>query len=40
MLQALDQIVHWTHLLCLVGRGQLIDSACDGPLIQVILVYY
>ena len=40
MLQAPAQIVHWTHLLCLVGGGQLIDSACDDPLIQAILVYY
>nr|XP_043635200.1 DNA repair protein RAD4 [Erigeron canadensis] len=28
------ELVHRTHLLCLLGRGRLIDSACDDSLIQ------
>ncbi|KVI08621.1 DNA repair protein Rad4 [Cynara cardunculus var. scolymus] len=32
------ELVHRTHLLCLLGRGRLIDSACDDPLIQLPLV--
>ncbi|KAL8246727.1 hypothetical protein R6Q59_007943 [Mikania micrantha] len=32
------ELVHRTHLLCLIGRGRLIDSACDDPLIQAALL--
>ncbi|XP_024980885.1 DNA repair protein RAD4 isoform X4 [Cynara cardunculus var. scolymus] len=32
------ELVHRTHLLCLLGRGRLIDSACDDPLIQASLL--
>ncbi|KAJ0703791.1 putative DNA repair protein Rad4 [Helianthus annuus] len=32
------ELVHRTHLLCLIGRGRLIDSACDDPLIQASLL--
>ncbi|KAK6125882.1 hypothetical protein DH2020_040370 [Rehmannia glutinosa] len=28
------EFVHKAHLLCLLGRGRLIDSACNDPLIQ------
>ncbi|MCI30738.1 DNA repair protein complementing XP-C cells, partial [Trifolium medium] len=30
----LAELVHKVHLLCLLARGRLIDSACDDPLIQ------
>ncbi|EPS64981.1 hypothetical protein M569_09796, partial [Genlisea aurea] len=32
------ELVHKTHLLCLLGRGRLMDSACDDPLIQASLL--
>lgn len=32
------ELVHRTHLLCLLGRGRLVDSACDDPLIQASLL--
>ncbi|XP_071706212.1 DNA repair protein RAD4 [Rutidosis leptorrhynchoides] len=32
------ELVHRAHLLCLLGRGRLIDSACDDPLIQASLL--
>ncbi|KAI7745294.1 hypothetical protein M8C21_017215, partial [Ambrosia artemisiifolia] len=32
------ELVHRAHLLCLIGRGRLIDSACDDPLIQASLL--
>ncbi|XP_076925936.1 DNA repair protein RAD4-like [Bidens hawaiensis] len=32
------ELVHRAHLLCLIGRGRLIDSACDDPLIQAALL--
>ncbi|GER34855.1 DNA repair protein Rad4 family [Striga asiatica] len=32
------EFVHKAHLLCLLGRGRLIDSACDDPLIQASLL--
>ncbi|CAA0831228.1 DNA repair protein Rad4 family [Striga hermonthica] len=32
------EFVHKVHLLCLLGRGRLIDSACDDPLIQASLL--
>ncbi|KAI3798656.1 hypothetical protein L1987_33934 [Smallanthus sonchifolius] len=32
------ELVHRAHLLCLVGRGRLIDSACDDPFIQAALL--
>ncbi|PWA51846.1 DNA repair protein Rad4 family [Artemisia annua] len=36
--KAVAELVHRTHLLCLLGRGRLIDSACDDPLIQAALL--
>ncbi|XAR73544.1 hypothetical protein NMG60_11007543 [Bertholletia excelsa] len=30
----LSELVHKVHLLCLLGRGRLIDNACNDPLIQ------
>ncbi|KAL6959588.1 hypothetical protein U1Q18_039741 [Sarracenia purpurea var. burkii] len=30
----LAELVHKVHLLCLLGRGRLIDCACNDPLIQ------
>ncbi|KAI3451288.1 hypothetical protein Pfo_007953 [Paulownia fortunei] len=32
------EFVHKVHLLCLLGRGRLIDSACNDPLIQASLL--
>ncbi|PNY07154.1 DNA repair complementing XP-C cells-like protein [Trifolium pratense] len=32
------ELVHKVHLLCLLARGRLIDSACDDPLIQASLL--
>ncbi|KAJ4826704.1 hypothetical protein Tsubulata_023393 [Turnera subulata] len=32
------QLVHKVHLLCLLGRGRIIDRACDDPLIQAALL--
>ncbi|XP_073293552.1 DNA repair protein RAD4 isoform X1 [Primulina huaijiensis] len=32
------EIVHKCHLLCLLGRGRLIDGACNDPLIQASLL--
>ncbi|CAH1436955.1 unnamed protein product [Lactuca virosa] len=32
------ELVHRTHLLCLLARGRLIDSACNDPLIQASLL--
>ncbi|KAL6565378.1 hypothetical protein OROGR_002329 [Orobanche gracilis] len=32
------ELVHKAHLLCLLGRGRLIDSACNDPLIQASLL--
>ncbi|KAL5537945.1 hypothetical protein UlMin_045126, partial [Ulmus minor] len=34
----LAEIVHKVHLLCLLGRGRLINNACDDPLIQASLL--
>ncbi|XP_058078380.1 DNA repair protein RAD4 isoform X2 [Magnolia sinica] len=34
----LAELVHKVHLLCLVGRGRLVDRACDDPLIQASLL--
>ncbi|KAL8047029.1 hypothetical protein ABFX02_08G211900 [Erythranthe guttata] len=34
----LAEFVHKAHLLCLLGRGRLVDSACDDPLIQASLL--
>lgn len=34
--QQVSELVHQAHLLCLLGRGRLVDSACNDPLIQVI----
>ncbi|KAF8378603.1 hypothetical protein HHK36_029951 [Tetracentron sinense] len=34
----LAEIVHKVHLLCLLARGRLIDSACSDPLIQASLL--
>ncbi|XP_042029176.1 DNA repair protein RAD4-like isoform X1 [Salvia splendens] len=34
----LAELVHKAHLLCLLGRGRLIDSACNDPLIQASLL--
>ncbi|KAK7300683.1 hypothetical protein RJT34_11531 [Clitoria ternatea] len=34
----LAELVHKVHLLCLLARGRLIDSACDDPLIQASLL--
>ncbi|GKA90791.1 protease Do-like protein 9 [Tanacetum coccineum] len=34
----LAELIHRTHLLCLLGRGRLIDSACDDPHIQAALL--
>ncbi|CAK9175615.1 unnamed protein product [Ilex paraguariensis] len=36
--QELAELVHKVHLLCLVGRGRLIDTACNDPLIQASLL--
>lgn len=32
------EFVHKVHLLCLLGRGRLIDRACNDPLIQAALL--
>ncbi|WOG84454.1 hypothetical protein DCAR_0103637 [Daucus carota subsp. sativus] len=32
------ELVHKAHLLCLLGRGRLIDRACNDPLIQAALL--
>ncbi|KAK7385674.1 hypothetical protein VNO78_31458 [Psophocarpus tetragonolobus] len=32
------ELAHKVHLLCLLARGRLIDSACDDPLIQASLL--
>ncbi|GAB2211080.1 hypothetical protein Drorol1_Dr00016371 [Drosera rotundifolia] len=32
------ELVHKVHLLCLLGRGRLIDNACNQPLIQAALL--
>ncbi|XP_051141055.1 DNA repair protein RAD4 [Andrographis paniculata] len=32
------ELLHKAHLLCLLGRGRLIDGACNDPLIQASLV--
>ncbi|KAL8476344.1 hypothetical protein ACS0TY_028862 [Phlomoides rotata] len=32
------ELVHKAHLLCLLGRGRLIDCACNDPLIQASLL--
>lgn len=32
------ELVHKVHLLCLLGRGRLIDRACNDPLIQAALL--
>ncbi|XP_023735483.1 DNA repair protein RAD4 [Lactuca sativa] len=32
------ELVHRTHLLCLLARGRVIDSACNDPLIQASLL--
>lgn len=34
------ELVHKAHLLCLLGRGRLIDSACNDTLIQVSLLFH
>ncbi|XP_052196986.1 DNA repair protein RAD4 [Diospyros lotus] len=34
----LAELVHKVHLLCLLGRGRLIDQACNDPLIQAALL--
>ncbi|KAK9106025.1 hypothetical protein Scep_022869 [Stephania cephalantha] len=34
----LAELAHKVHLLCLLARGRLIDSACDDPLIQASLL--
>ncbi|XP_027192928.1 DNA repair protein RAD4 isoform X3 [Cicer arietinum] len=34
----LAELVHKVHLLCLLARGRLIDSACDDPVIQASLL--
>ncbi|XP_031094662.1 DNA repair protein RAD4 [Ipomoea triloba] len=34
----LAELVHRVHLLCLLGRGRLIDFACNDPLIQASLL--
>ncbi|XP_042501207.1 DNA repair protein RAD4 isoform X2 [Macadamia integrifolia] len=34
----LAELVHKVHLLCLIARGRLIDSACSDPLIQASLL--
>ncbi|KAF5960405.1 hypothetical protein HYC85_001614 [Camellia sinensis] len=34
----LAELVHKVHLLCLLGRGRLIDNACNDPLIQASLL--
>ncbi|KAK9271667.1 hypothetical protein L1049_002030 [Liquidambar formosana] len=34
----LAELVHKVHLLCLLARGRLIDSACNDPLIQASLL--
>ncbi|GJZ35148.1 hypothetical protein Tco_0580965 [Tanacetum coccineum] len=36
--QGVAELVHKTHLQCLLGRGCLIDSACDDSLIQAALL--
>uniref|UniRef100_F6HSJ2 DNA repair protein RAD4 n=1 Tax=Vitis vinifera TaxID=29760 RepID=F6HSJ2_VITVI len=34
----LAELVHKVHLLCLLARGRLIDSACNDPLVQASLL--
>ncbi|XP_043702335.1 DNA repair protein RAD4 isoform X2 [Telopea speciosissima] len=34
----LAELVHKVHLLCLIARGRLVDSACNDPLIQASLL--
>ncbi|XP_050946372.1 DNA repair protein RAD4 isoform X2 [Cucumis melo] len=34
----ITEFVHKVHLLCLLGRGRLIDRACNDPLIQAALL--
>ncbi|CAL0307656.1 unnamed protein product [Lupinus luteus] len=34
----LAELVHKVHLLCLLARGRLVDSACDDPLIQAAML--
>ncbi|CAH9133565.1 unnamed protein product [Cuscuta epithymum] len=34
----LAELVHKVHLLCLLGRGRLVDCACNDPLIQASLL--
>ncbi|RAL53031.1 hypothetical protein DM860_016266 [Cuscuta australis] len=34
----LAELIHKVHLLCLLGRGRLIDCACNDPLIQASLL--
>ncbi|KAH0449839.1 hypothetical protein IEQ34_020531 [Dendrobium chrysotoxum] len=34
----LAEVVHKVHLLCLLARGRLVDSACNDPLIQASLL--
>ncbi|KAJ4959610.1 hypothetical protein NE237_019520 [Protea cynaroides] len=34
----LAEFVHKVHLLCLIARGRLVDSACNDPLIQASLL--
>ncbi|CAI0548178.1 unnamed protein product, partial [Linum tenue] len=34
----LAELVHRAHLLCLLARGIVVDSACDDPLLQASLV--
>ncbi|KDP33184.1 hypothetical protein JCGZ_13449 [Jatropha curcas] len=34
----LAELVHKVHLLCLLARGRIVDSACDDPLIQASLL--
>ncbi|KAL3838696.1 hypothetical protein ACJIZ3_023287 [Penstemon smallii] len=36
--QEVAEFVHKAHLLCLLGRGRLIDNACNDPLIQASLL--
>eukprot|EP00250_Pteridium_aquilinum_P013717 c21528_g1_i1 orf=98-3352(+) len=32
------ELVHKTHLLCLIARGRLVDAACDDPVLQASLL--
>jgi hypothetical protein len=32
------ELVHKVHLLCLLARGRIVDSACNDPLIQAALL--